>query len=144
MVDRTVEKQFDSSGIVLVGPAYIDELLVFQKRGTRDDLTFILKKRGTADYVLVLPKADVTNAFVELGRVVESPDGSLLIQKSTMLGGEGSRDINGNEADSIYMENKEGAEWLVIETRITWMQRSWFKQKKREYRSLVRFRKLTQ
>lgn len=139
VVDRAIEAQYKGLGLVLVEPALIDELILFPQRGTREDTEFLVQKRGNSDYLLILPKANVTRALTDLGSVVEMPDGSLALRRTVTITGEGVNSIYGDQQDRFSKIKRDGGEWLVVETRIEWTRRSWFKSKKVEYRSLVSF-----
>lgn len=139
IVDRAIEAQYKGLGLVLVAPVFIEELLTCPKRGTRADSEFILRKQG-AGYIAFLPKAGVSCALAELGSLVETLDGALLLRRSVTLTGEGSNPIHGDQEDRFSKEKLDGTEWLVVATRIEWTKRSLFRSKKMEYRSLVRFR----
>ena len=143
VVDLAVEARFKDSGIVVLRPTFIDEFLVLPKAATRDeiDTEFVIQKRGYADYLMVLPKAPVTYALVDRGGVVEMADGSLLLRKTVLIGGEGNFDAHGEEEVRISKEQNDGAEWLIVERRIKWTRRSWFQKKEMESQALIRFRK---
>ena len=139
VVDPIIEAQFKGVGLVLVRPVSIDELLFFSKRGTHEDIDFIVKKRAKADYVMVLEKADVTCVVSDIGNVVELPDKSIVRRRAVTLTGEGSSPIPATQEEHITREKYDSQEWLVVYTRIEMVKRSWFRSQKVEYRSLVRF-----
>ena len=139
VVDRAVEAQFKGLGIAVVPPVFIDDLLTCPRRGTREDSEFIFRKQA-AECVAFLPKAGVRCTLTELGSLAELKDGMLLLRRSVTLTVEGSSPIHGDQEDRFSKEKRDGAEWLVIETRIEWTKRSWFRSKQIKYRSLVRFR----
>lgn len=141
IVDQTIDDQYKGLGIVLVPPVFIDELLSFPRRGTREDIEFILH-RQSAGYEILLPKIGISCALADLGNVIELADGVLLLRRSISLTGEGRSPIHGDQEDRFSTEKREGIEWLAVETRIEWTRRLLFWSKKVEYRSLVRFRKL--
>lgn len=142
IVDPIVEAQSKGSGIVLVEPVFIDELLACKKGGTREDSEFILQKQGSG-YVIILPKVGVSCALVELGTLEELPDGELLLRSSCTLSGEGRiNPIRGDQEDRFWKEKREDGEWLVVATRIKWRKRTLFRSTRMEYRSLVRFREI--
>jgi hypothetical protein len=144
VVDPAVEVQFKGLGLVLVPPVSIDELLACPQRSIQGDSEFVFRNQGRIGYVIVLPNVGTTCALSELGVLVETDVGALVLRRPVTLTGEGSSPIHGDREDRFTKERRDGIEWLVIETRIEWTKRSLFRSKRVEYRSLVRFREIAE
>jgi hypothetical protein len=139
-VDKSVEEKFKDLGLVLVPPVLIDELLICPKRHAREDESFDFKMIGTSGYEIFLPQAGVSCVLAELGNVSKQEDGSVVLERIVTLTGEGSRPIRGPQRDRFSKEIIDGEEWLLVDTTIEWVQRSWFNKKPKKYHSLVRFK----
>lgn len=142
IVDTEVESQYKGTGIVMIDPVTIAELL-HRADLRKESCPFFELVKTDDSFELLSAQGKRMFWLSEIGEVTSNDEGQLLIHGSVKLTAEGTFSKAAQKTHRLYAESVDDVRWLVLDTLITWRERKWFRKKEMSYRSIVRFREMT-